>query len=397
MTTDKKNDDFIFASITKAVEKSDKDAMDDFDFGDLSWPVEQPDQEDSEVFSFDELSEPAEKPDQGAAELSLAETTIQEVLPFTCQKCAATNEVGFYQISDEGLTTKCSSCKTSIEIVRDSSAKRASQLSKELFCVKCGHPLDHHMVCRSCGLLFPDYFVVVNQAEARRQAKSRQSARFKQAFADFGASLRLGTSKEKQGVYAPTKAVDVAMWKPAALSSGLRRALVSSAVVIVIFAGGFLYYRNYKAEQEFVRNYVKALYGIKLGTEGSLNACAKISEDWKATAESRVNFTPRTNLDTEVKAEKVKTEVDRIMQTLQNPPAKYSEANAKLAELNTIYTKLYSLKSSPRGTLDNFKSSANKAGEGFQKATQELKASLPEKLSKELETAKLRYRSLASL
>ncbi len=397
MTTDNKKDDFIFDSITKPVEKSDKDGIDDFDFGDLSWPAEKPDQDDSDDFSFDELSEPAEKPDQGGAELSLAEAPIQEVLPFTCLKCAATNEVGFYQISDDGLTTKCSSCKTSIEIIRDSCAKRAGQLSRELFCVKCGHPLDHHIVCRSCGLLFPDYFVVVNHEEARRKAKSRQSAKFRQAFAGFGASLWPGSSKEKQGVYAPGSAVDVAAWKPPVLSSGPRKALVSLVVVVVVAAGGLFYYRQYKAEQGFVRNYVKALYAIKVGEEESLKACAKISEDWKAAAASRVNFAPRVNLDADVKAEKVKTEVDRIMQKLQNPPAKYSQASAKLAELNNIYANLYSIKSSPRGTLDSFKNSTNKAGEGFQKATEELKASLPEKLSKELATAKLRYRDLASL
>lgn len=102
MTTDNKNDDFIFDSITASVEKSDKDGTDDFDFGDLTWPVGKPDQEDSEDFSFDELSEPVEKPDQGAAELSLAETTVQEVLPFTCLKCAATNEVGFYDARRTG-------------------------------------------------------------------------------------------------------------------------------------------------------------------------------------------------------------------------------------------------------------------------------------------------------
>jgi hypothetical protein len=397
MTTDNKNDDFIFDSITKAVEKSDKDGLDDFDFGDLSWPVEKPGQDDSDDFSFDELSEPVEKSDQGGAELSLAEAPVQEVLPFTCLKCAATNEVGFHQISDGGLTAKCSSCRTSIEIVRDSCAKRASQLSKELFCVKCGHPLDHHIVCRSCGLMYPDYFVVVNHEEARRQAKSRRRAKFRQAFAGFGASFRPGPSKEKLDVYAPSRAVDVAKWKPAVLSSGLRKALVGSVVVALIAVGGFFYYRQYKAEQVFVKNYVKALYGIKVGVEGSLDTCAKISEDWKATADSRVNFTPRVNLDADIKAEKVKTEVDKIMQTLQNPPAKYSQANAKLAELNNIYAKLYTLKSSPRGTLDNFNSSTNKAGVSFQKATGELKASLPENLSKELETAKQRYRALASL
>ncbi|MDR3579273.1 MAG: hypothetical protein P4L44_04845 [Oryzomonas sp.] len=397
MTTDNKNHDFTFGSITKTVEKSDKDGIDDFDFGDLSWPVEKTGQDVSADFSFDALPEPVEKSDQAGAELSPAKAPVKEVLPFTCLKCAATNEVGFNQISDDGLIIKCSSCRTRIEIVRDSCAKRASQLSRELFCVKCGHQLDHHLVCRSCGLLYPDYFVVVNHEEARRQAKSRRSAKFRQAFVDFGASFGPGPSKVKQGVYSPDSVVDVATWKPAVLSSGLRKALVGSVVVVVIAAGGFFYYRQYRAEQEFVKNYVKALYGIKVGVEGSLNACAKISEDWKATADSRVNFTPRVNMDADVKAERVKSEVDRIMQTLQNPPAKYSQAKEKLAELNNIYANLYSFKSSPRGTLDSFKSSTNKAGLGFQKAAEELKASLPEKLSKELEIAKQRYRGLASL
>jgi hypothetical protein len=397
MTTDNKNNDFIFDSITKAVEKSDKDGMDDFDFGDLTWPVEKTGQDDPDDFSFDELPEPVEKSDQSGVELSPAKAPVQEFLPFTCLKCAATNEVGLYQILDDGFTTKCSSCKTSIEIVRDSCAKRAGQLSRELFCVNCGHQLDHHIVCRSCGLLYPDYFVAVNHVEARRQAQNRRIAKFRQAFADFGSSFRPGPSQEKQGGYAPVRAVDVATWKPAVLSSGLRKALIGLVVVAVIAGGGFLYYRQYKAEQEFAKNYVKALYGIKVGADGSLNACAKITEDWKATADPKVNFTPRVNLDADIKAEKVKTEVDKIMQRLQNPPAKYSQANAKLAELNTIYLKLYSLKGSPKGTLDNFQSSTEKADKAFKQASQELKASLPEKLSQELETAKQRYRGLASL
>lgn len=398
MTTNN-NNKFFFEEISKSepVEKSDNGGLNDFDFGDLSWPVESSDQDDMNDFSFDESPEPLEKPDQGIKELYRPEVPeCREVLPFTCLKCAAKNEVGFNQIPETGLTTKCSSCKSTMEIVRDSNAKRAGQLSKELFCVKCGHQLDHHIVCRSCGLLFPDYFVVVNREEARRQAKSRQSARFRQSIADFGASLRPRVSK-KQKVYAPDRPVGAAFGKKVVISSGLRTALISLVVVVAISAGGFVYYRQYKAEQEFATNYVKALYGIKLGTESSANACAKISQDWQATAESKINFTPRVNMDDDVKADKIKSEVDKLMQRLQSPPAKYAQANAKLAELNGIYEKLYSLKNSPRGTLDSFNSSTDKADKAFKQTVQELKANLPEKLSKELETAKQRYRGLASL
>ncbi len=251
-------------------------------------------------------------------------------------------------------------------------------------------------MCRSCGLLFPDYFVVVNREEARRQAKSRQSVKLRQAFADFGASLRPRASK-KQEVYTPGRPVADAFDKPAVFSGGLRTALIGLVVVVALAAGGFVYYRQYKAEQEFVTNYVKALYGIKLGTEGSVNACAKISQDWQATGESKVNFTPRVNVDDDIKADKVKAEVDKLMQKLQKSPAKYSQAHAKLAELDGIYENLYALKNAPRGTLDSFNSSTDKADKAFKQTVQDLKANLPEKLSKELETAKLRYRGLASL
>lgn len=398
MTTHNKNDDFIFDSFTKTAEKSDKHSMDDFDFGDLSWPAETPDQAVSDDFSFDELPELVEQPDRGVAELSPAEPTVQELLPFTCLKCAATNEVGIYQISDDGFTTKCFSCKNSIEIVRDSYAKRAGQLSRELFCVKCGHALGHHMVCRSCGLLFPDYFVVVNHAEARRQAKSRRSARFRQVFTDFWASLKPGPSKDKQDVYAPARAAGIAARKPSALSrGGLRKALAGVLIVVIVAAGGLFYYRQYEAEQKYAKDYVKALYGIKVAEEESLKACARISEDWKATAASSVNFVPRINLDADVKAQKIKAVVDKTMQQLQNPPAKYAEANAKLVALNGIYARLYALKGAPKGTLDGFQSAAAKADNAFKQATSELKASMPEKLSKELDTAKLRYSGLAGL
>ncbi|GFE61670.1 hypothetical protein [Geobacter sp. AOG2] len=397
MTADNNNDDFFFEELSKSesAEKPDTGVSDDFDFGDLSWPVEKTGQGDTDIFSFDEEPEPLEKPEQGIEELRRPDVPeCQEVLPFTCLKCAAKNEVGFYQIPDTGLTTKCTSCKTNIEIVRDSSAKRAGQLSKELFCAKCGHQLDHHTVCRSCGFLFPDYFVVVNHEEARRQAKSRQSAKFRQAFADFGTSLRPRVSKD---VYTPSRPVVTASAKTTIFSGKLRATLVSFVVIAAVIAGGFVYYRQYKAEQAFVTNYVKALYGIKLGTEGSINACAKISREWKATAESTANFVPRVNMDDDVKADKVKAEVDKLMQKLQPAPAKYSQANAKLAELNGIYGNLYALKSSPRGTLDSFNNSTDKADKAFKQTVQELKANLPEKLSKELETAKQRYRGLASL
>ena len=58
------------------------------------------------------------------------------------------------------------------------------------------------------------------------------------------------------------------------------------------------------------------------------------------------------------------------------------------------YTALFN---SPSGTLPGFTDSANKLGNDFKSAAQELKAGLPKELSEEFQTASIKYKELRDL
>jgi hypothetical protein len=248
---------------------------------------------------------------------------------------------------------------------------------------------------------FPDYLVLENPVEARRQARNRRIAGFRHAVVDlefsFGSIVSWRPGQGKRGAYAPKKYVGAATNQTPLISRRVAVFLIVVALITVAAGGGMAYYNQDKVERQHAQDYFKVLYAIKAGEDSRLNACTRIAADWREAAKAGRPFSPRINADEEAKSERIRSEVDKLIQQLQNKPRQNAQAIAKLAELNKVYTDLCAVTSTPPASFEVFETSVGRSQKAFKQKAQELKANLPEKLSKEFEVAKLRYRGLSDL
>ena len=250
-----------------------------------------------------------------------------------------------------------------------------------IFCDQCGNKLDHSIVCLTCGVMYPDYYLVQTTKPPRRQVEKK---------ALFSLDL---TPRPARPTYTYT-----AERKPVESASGLPLKKLGLLVLIILLAvGAGYFYKNKKMEQEFARDYMRALFTIKSGTDLSLETCSKISADWKSGMDAGHSYSPHISTESETKLNRVKDSTDIYMQRLNKPPKKFTNAKSKLTVLYDMYTKLHMLALAPSGSLASFLDSANKSEAQFKSAVKELKENLPPELSAELKIAKIKYRSLKDI
>lgn len=293
----------------------------------------------------------------------------------SCPKCAAHVEIDLPHIPEDGTSAPCPECNKRFWIHKESFARRILKKEGKLYCVKCGHELGSSIACTACGAVFPDYYAVLTAKPARRKIEKS------------GFSIGFTPRQVKQSYAVHHQATA----KP---QKALLTKIALVVLVAVLLVGAGVFYRKMKAEQHYTQNFSRAIYGIKVGTELSVNACAKVSGDWRAKADTGQGAAPRIAPSDEPRLNTIQEELDRIMPKLNTPPEKFAKANEKLARLYGTYAKLHSLALAPSGSLAGFIDAANKAENEYRQAVQELKTGLPSELSEELEKAKKKYKGL---
>ena len=299
----------------------------------------------------------------------------------SCPKCHANIEVDLSRISEKGTFSSCPECKGRFWINGESYARMALKKDGKTYCDKCGKELDHKIVCSSCGVMYPDYYLVQASRPPRRQVEKQDL---------FSLSFTLKPAKPSY-TYTYTSAKESHIRRP---PRPFLKTAGMAALVILLAVGIGSFYHKKKSEQQYAINYMRALYTIKSGTDLSLNICTKISNDWKMTGQISA---PRIRGEDETRLTTVKETTDRFMQTLNNPPKKFVVSKEKLAKLYDVYSKTNALAVAPSGSLAGFASSANKSQNDFSVAVQELKRSLPPELSAEFQIAKVKYKGLKDI
>jgi hypothetical protein len=296
----------------------------------------------------------------------------------SCPKCHAQIEVDLTNLPEKGTFNSCPECKGRFWINRESYARMPLKKDGNTYCDKCGMVLDHKIVCSSCGVMYPDFLLVQASRPPRRQVEklglSSLSFTLNQAKPSYSYTY---TSSTKSQVIRPSRL----NWKLAGMA----------AVVLLLLFGINHFYNIKKSEQQYAKNYIRALYTIKSGAVLSLNICEKIANDWKSTGQSTA---PRIKGEDETRLNKVKEINDRFMQPLINPPKKFIASKENIAKLYDLYSKTTALAMAPSGSLSAFISSTDKSQSDFNLAAQELKKSLPPELSTEFQIAKVKYKEL---
>jgi len=302
----------------------------------------------------------------------------------SCPKCHAQIEVDLSRIPENGAFTPCPECKGRIWINKESYARMALNKEGKTYCDKCGKELDHSIICASCGVMYPDYYLVQASKPLRRQIEKPDL--FSMSF----------TLKQAKPTY--TYTTYSAAKKSSEKSPNVLLKRVSLLVLVALLVVGIGYfYHSKKSEQQYAKNYMRTLYTIKSGTDLSLTTCAKISAAWQTNVDAGQRYAPHISAEDEARLNSVKDMTDRFMLTLNEPPKKFIDSKEKLAKLYGIYTKTHTLAVAPSGSLPSYTNSASKSQDEFNLAVQEMKGSLPPELAAELQIAKVKYKSLKDI
>jgi hypothetical protein len=257
-------------------------------------------------------------------------------------------------------------------------------LKKEgiVYCDQCGKELDHKIVCTSCGVMFPDYYLVQASKPPRRQVEKANL---------FTMSFSLKSAKPTytyEDTYEDKKSS--VGWAPA-----FNMRIIGTVAVILLLAvlGGY-YYHIKQVEKQFARTYMRTLYSIKIGTDLSLNTCAKISEDWKSKGQS---FVPRISTADESQLNQVKDLTDKFMQKLNETPKKFLNDKEKLANLYQIYSRVHALAIAPTGTVTSFEGAVTSSRNEFNSAASAIKSNMPSALSEEFQLAQKKFKALQTI
>lgn len=345
-------------------------------------------------FSFDNTPSATEhaeaQPETVATKLPIMTDHCR--MAFTCLKCSASELVDFPENIEFDLKTVCHSCSSSMLITLESSAKRAKQKSREIYCSKCGHALDHHPHCPSCGCFCPSYYLVVNTAEIQRKARVARSNNIKLLITNLKSSLTWSSgAHQAEG--------SGGNWKKSAsgsqsfISSKVRKIIGACFVIILIATLSGLYSYKLRTEQRYVTSYIKTLYALHLGSETIVAAMSKTAAEWNSTRTSGTAYAPKTNSDLETRLIKIGAEIDKLMQELQQKvPRKYEQQNNRLADFNNEFIKLRTLSTAPPASYEQLTNQITSAEKTVKQKESDVKGALDEKLNKELAVAKGKFR-----
>ncbi len=303
----------------------------------------------------------------------------------SCPKCHAQIEVDLSKIPESGTFTPCPECKSRFWVNKETYARRALIKEGRIYCDICGKELDHIIVCSACGVMYPDYYLVQASKPPRRQVEKPDL---------FSLSFTLKPATPTYAyTYTYTAAKKSSVRTPKVL---LKRAGLLALVALLGAGMAYLYHLN-QVEKQYAKNYMRALYTIKTGTDLSLNTCEKISAQWKTKMDAGQSFVPRISEEDESRLNTVKTATDSFMQKLNETPKKFINTKEKLANLYGVYTKAHTLAVAPSGSLSGFTGLTSKSQDDFNVAVKELKGSLPTELSEELQIAKVKYKGLKDI
>lgn len=312
-----------------------------------------------------------------------------------CPHCSERVEVDLAAMPESGFEISCSFCNTQMQIQRESCVCRARRKSHEISCANCGNSLDHHAHCHSCGVISPDYFVTVNPQDARRKARKKYFHDKLDALKSLNLSLTPANDHVSASEQYHPKRIESATDASSMLWLKKTVLIVTCLIISIgLISAGVFAYNSYKSEQAFAQNYCQTLYCIKIGVDTNVKALTLMKSEWEAALASGKPFSPSIGSKDQIKATKLRNEIDAFMQKVGKPPKRFLKSSESMTELHKVYLSSETLTQSRPGSPQELGSSLEVVNKKMTLATKELKSSLSGPLIKELETAKLKYRGL---
>ncbi len=341
-----------------------------------------------ESSNFEELDENA-----NLNETIVLQHDLVRTMDCICPKCTEKTEVDLALMPEDGFVINCSSCNKQINIVRESSVSRANRKSYTINCANCGKSLDPKPHCHSCGLIFPDYFLIFDPSVARKKVRNNLFSKIKEI--DFSFNKSSNTNSQSSSGYSPqSKATDSTTTKSRTVSRKHTLPAIIFIVLLTLIGGGIFAYKSYTSGVVYAENYFKALYCIKTGVETNISECTILKTEWESASTSGRSFTPTVGHKDEAKSAKLHGDIDKYMQKLNEPPRRFAQANENLKKIHKIYLDAEAIAQSKPNSILELASSVDELSKRMSQATEELKSNLPAALNEELKKVRLKYRGM---
>lgn len=290
----------------------------------------------------------------------------------SCPKCSAPLTENLSAIPEKGRSGKCPECGGSYWIHRESFILRCYTVAGERYCSHCGETLGQSTYCPGCGSLYPDYCIVHSKKPPQRPFEKKEFS--------LGFSLPVFTGKSAAPVFIQGKRSA----SRGGGSSDLRRQLLivgAGIAFLAVMAAVFFLYKQNRAEEKFIKEYVVALYGLKSGTDQCMKKVETLASGSRLADKDLAQL------------RSVQAEIATALQVLSPPPKKFNAAHTDLEKLAGTYEKLYNLclTSAPAAEIA---SSAGALESQFNTQAKALKSSLSPPLLAELTAMTSRYRNL---
>ena len=308
----------------------------------------------------------------------------------SCPKCDALIETNHLEVSAKGSSINCPECNDKFWAIREGFALRAYKKQGRIYCFDCGEELGTEHLCVNCGSQCPDYCIV--QA-AKPVPRKQQKAGFEFSFARKSKDPKPSRLKPSLGRQ-PSSAE--ASPDKGETKTGSRWMIYAGILVVslVLLVATGKAYMGYKADKEYSKGFVTALYGVKSGTDECLKMIDALAAKWERETGSERGMIPRMEKKDRERLVKIKSRVDQAVDGMIETPEKFSDAKAKLGRLHGIYEQIYDLALSSPNDLDTFKSSRSKIETDFFRAASELKRAMPKVMMDELEISINKYKNL---
>uniref|UniRef100_C6E2X7 Uncharacterized protein n=1 Tax=Geobacter sp. (strain M21) TaxID=443144 RepID=C6E2X7_GEOSM len=228
--------------------------------------------------------------------------------------------------------------------------------------------------CQCCGRPFYDYARC--RQTPRRAPKISRKRRDENAVQTQRASQEVPETRRVRG-----RVPSAARWKICILAL--------TAIAVLGFALSSFWHKN--SEQQYLTNYVIALYGIRSGLELSGRTCSDIAADWRKDLDAGREVSNEISRKESEDLATVKREIDLVMSKVKPAPEKFGGIGAKLQEMYDIYLEVHTLANMPFGTPKSIMSTVDGSKTGFRLKVQELKQSMPAQLSEEVRKSAVKY------
>jgi len=303
-----------------------------------------------------------------------------------CPKCETAIRIEPDHISYTGTQLNCPKCKGKFWTQREDYSRRAYKKPGKIYCFGCGGELGNEVICLSCGKLYPEYSVVqTSKPVQRKQRKEKTGFSFN---LDFKPAKK--RAEKTESVLEPVRETDTEVrtnFKPLAFAA-------MAVMVVVLIVGIAKFYSHAQARQQYSKDFIVALFGIKSGADFCLKNSREVSTTWESTGQAVAPRISQKKLD---HLNDVKQQIDLAMDKLAETPEEFSASRDKLARLYQVYLKTKALNESPPASFTVLADDIQKLENDFTATARSLRDVMPEALHAELKESVARYRNLKFL